>query len=98
MTLNDDTFNKSDVFVHTAQILLDLRTRWVSHDNEKSAADELMNFLLQTDGGLDHNLTFLWSRLALLALFLLLDTNDMSVLRGVPQGSSINTVERHIKL
>ena len=94
VTLNDATFNKSDVFVHTAQLLLDLRTRPAEPGSEKSAADELMVLLLQTDGGPDHNLTFLRSRLALVGLFLLLDVDAMKILRGAPQGSSLNTVER----
>lgn len=94
VTLNDATFNKSDVFVHTAQLLLDLRTRPAEPESEKSAADELMVLLLQTDGGPDHNLNFLRSRLALMGMFLLLDVDAMDILRGAPQGSSLNTVER----
>lgn len=94
VTLNDATFNKSDVFVHTAQLLLDLRTRHAEPGSEKSAADELMLLLLQTDGGPDHNLNFLRSRLALMGMFLLLDVDAMDILRGAPRGSALNTVER----
>lgn len=98
VTLNDATFHKSDVFVHTAQLLLDLRTRPAAPGSNESAADELMVLLLQTDGGPDHNLTFLRSRLALLGLFLLLDVDAMNILRGAPQGSALNTVERSMAI
>ena len=39
VTLNDATINKFDIFVHTAQLLLDLKTRRDSHDKDKYATD-----------------------------------------------------------
>ena len=54
--------------------------------------------LLQTDGGPDHNLKFLRTKLALIALFNALGVDHLVALRGAPHGSYLNVVERCMSL
>jgi hypothetical protein len=76
VVLKDATFDASDVFSHCAQLLVSLREQQV-----------LFLLLLQTDGGPDHNLTFVQTQLALVAMFLeLKEIDHLVVLRGCPQG------------
>jgi hypothetical protein len=65
VVLKDATFDASDVFSHCVQLLVSLRER---------QAPFLL--LLQTDGGPDHNLTFVRTQLALVAMFLKLKEID----------------------
>ena len=83
-TLRDSIFDPSHVFDHTAQ-LIDALDR-----------DSLKPFVvvLQTDGGPDHSIKFLTTKLALLAMFVLLDLDHFLVLRGAPNGSAFNAIER----
>jgi hypothetical protein len=85
VVLKDATFDPSDVFSHCAQLLVSMRERQVP-----------FLLLLQTDGGPDHNLIFVRTQLALVAMFLELEGIDhLVVLRGCPQGSYINTVDQY---
>jgi hypothetical protein len=88
VVLKDATFDASDVFSHCAQLLVSMRERQVP-----------FLLLLQTDGGPDHNLMFVRTQLALVAMFLELEEIDhLVVLRGCPQGSYLNTVERGMSI
>ncbi len=85
VVLKDATFDPSDVFSHCAQLLVSMRERQVP-----------FLLLLQADGGPDHNLIFVQTQLALVAMFLELEGMDhLVVLRGCPQGSYINTVDQY---
>ena len=64
----------------------------------ESITDEVYALLVQTDGGPDHNLTFFRSKLAHVALFLILDLDHLCAIRGAPHGSYLNTVERAMSL
>ena len=83
-TLRDSIFDASHVFDHTAQ-LIDALDR-----------DSLKPFVLvlQTDGGPGHSIKFITTKFALLAMFVLLDLDHFLVLRGAPNGSAFNTIER----
>jgi hypothetical protein len=88
VVLKDATFDASDVFSHCAQLLVSLQSRGVP-----------LLLLHQTDGGPDHNLQFLRTQLALVAMFLVLrDMDHLVVIRGAPQGSYLNTVERGMSI
>ena len=50
--------------------------------------------VLQTDGGPDHSLKRMATKLALVATFKELDLDHLVVLRGAPNGSARNKVER----
>ena len=83
-TLRDSIFDLD----HTSQLIdaLDL--------------DTLTPFVLvlQTDGGPDHSIKFLTTKLASLALFVKLDLDHFLVLCGAPNGSAFNTIERAIMI
>lgn len=87
-TLRDSIFDPSRVFDHTSQ-LIDILFR-----------DELTPFVvvLQTDGGPDHSIKFLTTKLALLAMFIKLDLDQLLVLRGAPNGSAFNKIERAMSI
>eukprot|EP00957_Ditylum_brightwellii_P035292 2676588-Ditylum_brightwellii.AAC.1 len=55
-------------------------------------------FLAQTNGGPDHNLTFLWSKLAAAGLFFLGNTDCLIMIRGCLQISYLNTVEQSMAI
>lgn len=84
VVLRDGTFDESDVFDHCAQLLQNL-------NNETSKP---YGIVLQTDGGPDHNLTFLRTQLALVSFFILSDMDILVAIRGVPNGSWLNKAER----
>ena len=83
-TLRDSIFDPSKVFDHTSQLAYVLEL------------DGLFPFVLvlQTDGGPDHSIKFLTTKLALLALFIGNDLDQLLVLRGAPIGSAFNKIER----
>ncbi len=66
--------------------------------NPKSYAETLCALVLQTDGGSDHNIKFLRTKLALMSLFQKLDVDRFVVLRGAPYGSFLNVAERAMSL
>ena len=84
VTLKDAVFQKSDVFYHTAQLVQSLESR----DRHPYV------LLLQTDGGPDHNIKFVRTKLAMIALFFKMDLDHLVVIRGAPNGSYLNKVER----
>ena len=88
-------------------ILLNREKKQEIDDNSIDNSDEqtklrrlesLKVLLLQTDGGPDHNLSFLRTKLALVALFIAIDVDHFVALRGAPHGSYLNTVERCMSL
>ena len=54
--------------------------------------------LVQIDGGPDHNINFLRTRLAALGLFLSSGADIIVFIRGAPHGSAMNVAERSISL
>ena len=54
--------------------------------------------MLFSDGGADHNITFLYVQCALLALFRVLDLDILNVGRCAPSQSYINPAERYMSL
>ena len=52
----------------------------------------------QSDGGPDHNIKFLRSKLAQLAKWLLTKADALGVMQGGPGGSYLNVVERAMSL
>lgn len=109
VTLRDATFDPSNVFDHCAQlytILLNQEKSKLDDDSVVNSEEQtelerltsLQVLLLQTDGGPDHNLSFLRTKMALVALFVVLDVDHLVALRGAPHGSYLNTVERCMSL
>lgn len=90
VVLRDAVFDPSNVFCHSAQLVAAMEDRY---PDTKPAV-----LLLQTDGGPDHNITFLKTRLALLATFVKLDLDHFVAIRGAPHGSWLNTVERAMSI
>ncbi len=84
VVLRDGTFDGSDVFDHCSQLLQTLSNEPVKP----------FGIVLQTDGGPDHNLTFLRTRLALVSLFISGDMDILVAIRGAPNGSWLNKAER----
>ena len=87
-TLRDAVFDPSKVFDHTSQLIYSLKE------------EELNPFVLvlQTDGGPDHSIKFLTTKMALLALFIVMDLDHLLVLRGAPNGSAYNKIERAMSM
>eukprot|EP00956_Cyclotella_meneghiniana_P040123 scaffold187460_cov36-Cyclotella_meneghiniana.AAC.1 len=83
-TLRDSVFDPSRVFDHTSQLIYSL---------EKENLNPFV-LVLQTDGGPDHSIKFLNTKMALLALFLKMNLDHLLVLRGAPNGSAYNKIER----
>jgi hypothetical protein len=88
VTLKDATFQPSHVFDHSAQLIDVLSTKHLKP----------MVLIQQSDGGGDHNITFIKTQLAMIALFLVMDFDHLVVLRGAPHGSFLNKVERSMSL
>ena len=84
MTLRDATFDPSKVLDHCAQLIDALRKKGLSPTV----------LVLQTDGGPDHSLKRVATKLALIATFKELDIDHLVVLRGAPNGSARNKIER----
>jgi len=88
VVLRDAVFDGSDVFDHAAQLLETIR-------KEPSLPYVVV---LETDGGPDHNLMFMRTWLALIALFIKGDLDKLLALRGAPNGSWLNKTERCMSL
>ena len=84
VTLRDATFDPSKVLDHCAQLIDALRKKGLSPTV----------LVLQTDGGPDHSLKRVATKLALIATFKELDIDHLVVLRGAPNGSARNKIER----
>ena len=84
VTLQDAIFDPYEVFDHTAQ-LIDVLER-------KELTPTV--FVLQTDGGPDHSLKRLKTKLALMAFFIEMDLDHLVVLCSVPNGSVYDKIER----
>lgn len=86
VTLRDVIFDPSYVYAHTAQ-LVDTIVR-------ESLTPTVR--VLQTDGGPDHSLKRLATKLVMIACFKSLTLDHLLVLRCAPNGSAYNQVERSI--
>ena len=84
VTLRDATFDPSEVFDHCAQLIDVLRRKGL----------EPTVLVLQTDGGPDHSLKRCAVKMACIAMSKELDLDHLVVLRGAPNGSARNKVER----
>ena len=84
VTLRDAVFDPSEVYDHCAQLVVTLRDKGL---NPKV-------LVLQTDGGPDHSLKRMATKFALIATFSELDLDRLVALRGAPNGSASNKVER----
>ena len=84
VTLRDSIFDPSEVYDHCAQLIDVLR--------QKGFNPTVL--VLQTDGGPDHSLKRVAVKLALIATFRELDLDHIVVLRGAPNGSARNKIER----
>ena len=83
--IKDSIFQPSDPLRHIVELINVLRTQ----------GDNIPPYLcLFTDGGGDHNLTFLFVQCMLLALFKILDLDVLNVGRCAPNQSYINPAER----
>eukprot|EP00956_Cyclotella_meneghiniana_P041453 scaffold227870_cov37-Cyclotella_meneghiniana.AAC.2 len=83
-TLRDAIFDPSTVFDHTAQLI----------DCLRRLDKRPFVLVLQTDGGPDHSIKFANTKNAMVALFVKLDLDHLVVLRGAPNGSAYNKIER----
>ena len=90
VTLRDATFDPShsQVFDHCAQLIDCLRRKGLNPTV----------LVLQTDGGPDHSLKRAATKLACIAMFKELDIDHLAVLRGAPNGSARNKVERSMSV
>lgn len=84
VTVRDATFDPSNVFDHCAQMVDAIR---------KIGLDPTI-LVLQTDGGPDHSLKRMATKLALIATFKVLQLDHLVTLRGAPNGSARNKIER----
>ena len=84
VTLCDAVFDPSEVYDHCVQLIATPREQGLSPTV----------LVLQTDGGPDHSLKRLATKLALVATFRELDLDHLVVLRCAPNGSAMNKVER----
>ena len=82
--LRDAIFDPSNVFDHCAQLIDMLR--------KKGLKPTVL--VLQTDGGPDHSLKRVATKLALIAVQRELDIDHLAVLRGAANGSAMNKLER----
>ena len=88
VTLRDATFDPSEVFDHCAQLIDCLRRKDLNPNV----------LVLQTDGGPDHSLKRVATKFALIATFKELNIDHLVVLRGAPNGSARNKVERSMSI
>ena len=86
MSVKDAVFQPSFPLRHSAEILKVLK--------EAKLIDDLQVLLLYTDGGPDHNITFMTVVMALLCLFLTGDLDFLIAARTCPQQSWKNCVEK----
>ena len=84
LALRCSTFDPFEVFDHCAQLI----------DVMKRAKLNPTVLMLQTDGGIDHSLKRLATKLALIALYIELDLDHLVVLCCAPNGLARNKVER----
>ena len=87
--IKDSVFEGSDPVRHTIELLDALR----SEHNEFSSYLSIF-----TDGGADHNITFLYTQCEPLALFLIGNFDVLNVGRCAPNQSYINPAERCMSL
>jgi hypothetical protein len=83
-TLRDAVFDPSRIFDHTAQLV----------DCVKRSDLNPYVLVLQTDGGPDHSIKFATTKNAMIALFKILNLDHLLILRGAPNGSAYNKIER----
>lgn len=88
VTLKDATFDPSNVFDHCAQLI----------DTVKKKGLTPTVLVLQTDGGSDHSLKRVATQLAMIAVFKELNLDHLVILRGAPNGSARNKVERSMSV
>ena len=87
--IKDSVFNGSDPLRHVVELLTILRTE----------LEKLPPFLvIFSDGGADHNITFLFVQCVLVALFKICDFDILNVGRCAPHQSYINPAERCMSL
>ena len=84
VTLRDATFDPSKVMDHCAQLIDAIRKKGLN----------TTVLALQTDGGPDHSLKRVATKMALIATFKELDLDHLVTLRGAPNGSARNKIER----
>ena len=85
MTLRDAMFEPSHIFDHCAQLI---DTLWKTKELNPTV------LVLQTDGGPDHSLKRVAVQLALIGMFVELGLDHLIALRGAPNGSARNKIER----
>lgn len=89
--LKDSVFQGSDPIRHVIELIGNLRAEY-----KDSVIPPYL--VLFTDGGADHNMTFLYVQCALLSLFRVLDLDILNVGRCAPNQSYINPAERCMSL
>ena len=89
--LKDSVFQGSDPIRHVIELIGNLR-------EEYKNAPIPPYLVLFSDGGADHNITFLYVQCALLALFKVLNLDILDVGRCAPNQSYINPAERCMSL
>jgi len=94
VTFRDSVFQASDVFDHMAQLC-----ESVKHEVDVSSLYfDPVKLSIQADGGPDRNLSFLRTKLALLAAFKTLDLDILIATRCAPGQSYLNVAERAMSL
>ncbi|KAL7547981.1 hypothetical protein ACHAWF_011257 [Thalassiosira exigua] len=88
VTLRCAIFNPSEIFDHCAQLIDAICS--------KSLTPSVL--VLQTDGGPDHSMKRIAVKLALVAMFKELNLDRLVALRGAPNGSAGNIVERSMSV
>jgi hypothetical protein len=94
VTLRDAVFEGATVFGHIAQI-----KKYFEDRLTRDGVLVLDVFVLQTDGGPDHNTTFLRTQLAFIVLCLLvIGHQPWVVIQGVPHGSYLNKIKHAMSI
>ena len=88
VTLRDATFDGSKVMDHCAQLVDIMR----SHNWKPTV------LVVQADGGTDHSLKRVATKLAMIAMFKELDLDHLVVISCAPNGSARNKVERSMSV
>ena len=83
VSMHNHTFKPSNVFAHMTSIFLELERRALEKCNGIEDSKKYMPYFLfmESDGGPDHNITFVWSKLAITALWLITGIERIAAVR-----------------
>ena len=100
VSIHDHTFKPLNVFAHMTTVLLELERRALQKCNGTENSKKFMPYFLfmEADGGPDHNITFVRSKLAVTALWLVTGIDRIASVRCCAGWSALNTAEKGMGL